>query len=380
MTSYSQYPLSYVLVPVSDPVKVMEGDEYETAGIYSYARGLFKRPVISGSETKYRQYNRLRSGQVVYSKLFGWEGAIAYVTEEFDGVHVSHEFPAFSIDESRAEPRYLRHLLAWPTLHAALSKEASGMGSRRQRVNPERFLGAHVPLPDLVEQRRVADKLDAAMNRINQVSVLKKMAAELVRQHADIMFRAVESQAPLAQVLRESSDFVAVDPDASYRTAGILNRGRGLFLRPVIMGSETKYPRYNRLRAERFVYSKLFGWEGSLAVVPDDFDGIHVSHEFPTFDIDRENADVSYMTHIARWRGLHDSLKDQGTGMGSRRQRVNVNRLLATKIPLPALAEQRRIAAELTLAREVAEAGAQQVADLASLRRGLLDAAFAGRL
>ncbi|MEU8739735.1 restriction endonuclease subunit S [Streptomyces halstedii] len=218
------------------------------------------------------------------------------------------------------------------------------------------------------------------MSSIARVVQLKKESDALVRQHADALFGSIKEQRPLSSALNESSDFVAVSPEKTYRTAGILNRGRGLFHRPTISGNETKYSRYNQLKSDQFVYSKLFGWEGSLAVVPADFHGIHVSHEFPTFDIDPDVADVSYMTHLARWDGLHYRLKDQGSGMGSRRQRVNVSRLLATEVPLPSLPEQRRIAERLTLARRVAEAGARQVADMDALRKDLLDAAFAGRL
>ncbi|MFG2997266.1 hypothetical protein [Streptomyces sp. NPDC048340] len=165
MSGYPEAPLSSILTPTSNTVDVVDSEEYETAGIYSYARGLFRRPTIRGADTKYRKYNRLSVGQIVYSKLFGWEGAIAYVTSEFDGLHVSHEFPTYAIDLDKADPLYLRHLISWPSLHADLSKGASGMGSRRQRVNPERFLAAKVPLPALGEQRRVANRLDALLTK-----------------------------------------------------------------------------------------------------------------------------------------------------------------------------------------------------------------------
>ncbi|MFF8021386.1 restriction endonuclease subunit S [Streptomyces sp. NPDC007896] len=380
MTNYPERPLSYVLIPTSNTVKVFEGEQYDTAGIYSYARGLFRKPAIDGTETKYRQFNTLRQGQIVYSKLFGWEGAIAYVTSEFDGLHVSHEFPTYEIDEDRADPRYMRHVIAWPTFHASLNKEASGMGSRRQRVNPERFLGSKIPLPSLGEQRRVAKKLDAIMSLITQVATLRDNSSRLAHQYMNSLLRPIEDQEPLSVALHPSSDFVDVEPDENYRTAGILNRGRGLFHRPVISGSDTKYARYNRLRTGQFVYSKLFGWEGSLAVVPTEFEGVHVSHEFPTFDIDTSVADIEYMTHLARWSGLHDALKGKGTGMGSRRQRVNVDRLLATTVPLPGLPEQRRIARQLTVVRRTTEAGAEQTAQVAALRPALLNAAFSGQL
>lgn len=371
-------PLGEAIYADASMVDLEPDSSYAVTGIYSFGRGLISRPAIRGSETAYQRMAKLKAGQIVMSKLNAWEGALAVVGEDFSDTYVSPEYPVFSVNEKRAQPAYVKHLLAWPKLWDQLTPRGSMV--RRKRTTPATFLATCVPLPDPVEQNRIADKLSVAMRQIAQMSHLKETSNNLVLQYADALFRSVETRVPLLKVLNESSDFVGVDPDATYRTAGILNRGRGLFLRPVINGSETKYPRYNRLRKDQFVYSKLFGWEGSLAVVPEEYDGIHVSHEFPTFDIDPEVADVEYMTHLARWRGLHDSLKDQGTGMGSRRQRVNVGRLLATEVPLPAVSEQRRIAKQLTLARRVADSSAAQVEQLATLRRALLDAAFSGRL
>ncbi|MGH4007564.1 MAG: restriction endonuclease subunit S [Pseudonocardiaceae bacterium] len=154
---------------------------------------------------------------------------------------------------------------------------------------------------------------------------------------------------PLQEVLTKSGDFVSIDPEEQYETAGILNRGRGLFRRPTVSGSETRYTKYNRLHAGQFVYSKLFAWEGALATVTPEFDGLFVSHEFPTFDVVEERAIPDYIAHLARWSDLHIALSKQTSGMGSRRQRVNIGQLLSTPVPIPDIKEQQRIADKLDL-------------------------------
>ncbi|MGW5325751.1 restriction endonuclease subunit S [Streptomyces sp. NPDC004014] len=378
MSRYPVVVLGEVLTPTKDVVTVTEDAQYETAGLYSYARGLFRRPVIFGSETNYRQYNRLRSGQIVYSKLFGWEGAVAYVPDEFDGVHVSHEFPTFDVDETKLDPRYVRHFVTWPSFHAALSKEASGMGSRRQRVNPERFLSSQIPLPSLVEQCRIADTLDAGIGGIGRILELKGQADALVRQHADALFRSVEQVCTLGSALRVDQDLVDVSPDEKYAVTGIYSFGKGLIKRPVIQGSETAYPRFARLRKGQVVMSKLNAWEGALAVVDESFSGTYVSPEYPVFSVNTETADPEYIGHLLAWPELWSRLTPRGSMV--RRKRTTPATLLATEVPLPSLPEQRRIAERLTLARRVAEASARQVADLEVLRKCLLNAAFSGRL
>jgi type I restriction enzyme S subunit len=131
-------PLRDVLTLVSDPVRLESDAEYATAGILSYGRGLFKRPVITGAETSYSTYYRLHHGQFVYSKLFAWEGALAVVDSRFDSMFVSQEFPTFAIDAKLATPEYLAVLCTWPEAWARVSEGETGMGGRRKRVHPDR--------------------------------------------------------------------------------------------------------------------------------------------------------------------------------------------------------------------------------------------------
>lgn len=70
--SYPLVRLAEILCRAQDEVAIQPDATYRTAGIYSFGRGLFERPPITGAETKYRSYFRLHEGQLVYSKLFGW--------------------------------------------------------------------------------------------------------------------------------------------------------------------------------------------------------------------------------------------------------------------------------------------------------------------
>ncbi|WP_299532577.1 restriction endonuclease subunit S [uncultured Streptomyces sp.] len=380
MTELTEYAVEDVMTLVRRPITPATGETYCEIGLRSFGKGVFHKDPVAAEEIAGKKVFRIQPGDLIFSNVFAWEGAVAIASERESGMIGSHRFMTHQVNTKVADARYLLHYFyGGPGLNAVRSA-SPGSAGRNRTLGARTFAAKQIHLPSVTEQRRIAKKLDAAMDSISRVVQLKKDSDALVRQHADALFGSIKEQRPLSSALDESSDFVTVSPEKTYRTAGILNRGRGLFHRPTISGNETKYPRYNQLKSHQFVYSKLFGWEGSLAVVPEDFHGIHVSHEFPTFDIDPEVADVSYMTHLARWDGLHYRLKDQGSGMGSRRQRVNVSRLLATEVPLPSLPEQRRIVERLTLTRRVAEAGARQVADMDALRKGLLDAAFSGRL
>ncbi|WP_188308752.1 restriction endonuclease subunit S [Streptomyces sp. CBMA123] len=357
-------------------VDLQPEEPYPITGIYSFGRGLIKRPIINGSDTAYLRMARLKEGQVVMSKLNAWEGALAVVGESFSDTYVSPEYPVFTINTAGAYPAYLRHLLAWPELWRCLTPRGSMV--RRKRTTPATLLGTRVPLPDLHEQRRVANKLDAAIKLLERVIHLKEQAAALTRLHADALFRSVAQQAPLSRALYLDSDFVDVEPDSPYPITGIYSFGRGLIKRTPILGSETAYAHFTQLRAGQVVMSKLNAWEGALAVVDDSFSKTYVSPEYPVFSVNVEEADPDYIDHLLAWPNLWSMLTPRGSMV--RRKRTSPTTFLGTKVPLPDLAEQRRIARQLTLARKVADAGAAQTDQLHSLRSALLNAAFSGQL
>jgi type I restriction enzyme S subunit len=151
----------------------------------------------------------------------------------------------------------------------------------------------------------------------------------------------------LGDVLDIAIDDEAMQPDRDYPIAGVYGFGRGLFQRGPIRSDETSYPKLNRLTAGRLVMSRLKAFEGAIAVIPPEFDGWYLSPEFPTFSINATLADARYIANLCSWPEFWARLGAQSKGVGARKVRVNAERLLAIKLPLPRLDEQRRIAARL---------------------------------
>jgi len=180
----------------------------------------------------------------------------------------------------------------------------------------------------------------------------------------------------LGRFLRRTTDEVILDAKSTYATVGILSYGRGLFKRPPVTGAGTKYKSYFRIKEGEFIYSKLFAWEGALAVVPPEFDGMYVSQEFPTFEIDDTIASTAYVSLLCEWEPMWQRVRTVEAGLGGRRKRVHLASLLRLTTPLPPLAAQRRIA-DLIGKISDALAAATQVATLTerartAIRRELL--------
>lgn len=168
---------------------------------------------------------------------------------------------------------------------------------------------------------------------------------------------------PLGDVLQLAQKPVNVRVDESYPSAGVLNRGRGLFDKGELAGSETSYNRLFRLSAGQVVYSKLFGWEGAVSLVPRDFDGYFVSSEFPTFDV-ASQVHARYLEQYLKSAAFTDQMARSTNGLGQRRQRVNIDAFLRIQVPLPASPDQERVASHLVQLEKRAIAPSFDPADL----------------
>jgi type I restriction enzyme S subunit len=80
---------------------------YQNLGIYSFAKGLFRKPPIDGALTSAHALQRVRQGQFIYSRLFAFEGAYGMVTSEFDGLYTSSEYPTFECDPKSIRAEFL---------------------------------------------------------------------------------------------------------------------------------------------------------------------------------------------------------------------------------------------------------------------------------
>lgn len=383
MSIYPEKALGEILKLDIDTEAVQPDKVYTTAGIYSYGRGLFRRATIFGAETKYKRYTRLHEGQFVYSKLFGWEGALAVVTKEFDGLHVSHEFPTFTVDQTVADLAYVRHLARWEGLHAKLRDQGTGMGSRRQRVNINRLLATTVPLPDLEEQRRIAARLDTALERFERVEKLRdhrsRLCSALSESVIGSAIESAESIKPISEVMTLTRRPVTPEPGKTYREIGIRSFGRGVFHKEPVTSDDLGNKRVFAIEPGDLLFSNVFAWEGAVALAGNTEAGFIGSHRFMTYRVNENVADSSYLRHYFTCKPGLEVIRRTSPGSAGRNKTLGIKNFEAQRIPLPSLGEQRIIGCLLdTISAHVRENGDAEV--VAAFKPSLLNKAFSGEL
>jgi type I restriction enzyme S subunit len=164
----------------------------------------------------------------------------------------------------------------------------------------------------------------------------------------------------LGKVLRQIERAEPVDANRIYRLFGVRWYGQGLFVREEKIGAEIAANRLYSVQPGDFVYNRLFAWKGSFAVAGAESSGAYVSNEFPCFATEATRLDPYFLLWVFRQERAWTEVLGLSTGATpTSRNRLNESVFLAMEIPLPPLAEQRRVVARIEeLATQIHEARA----------------------
>ena len=384
-TAYPTVPLRAVLTLDRDPVTVDAAQTYDTVGLLSYGKGLFRRPPVPGTQTSYKEFFRLRRDQVVFSRLFAWEGAVAVVTGEFDGYFVSPEFPTFSVDTGAADPEYLGYIARWPRFHEHLAEATRGLGLRRQRVHPEEFLAIEVPLPSVDEQRRVAarvrlllERQAGLLERIESVSgdaylrVVPELIAHPIRQAAD-------TETPVRELAEVVNDVVHPGQDPAPATSFV-----GLQHIESHTGRRTGSSALGEEKGRKFRFAPgdvLYGYLRPYLnkVWTADQHGLCSVDQYVLRP--REGVDGELLAHVLRSKVVLDNVRELTHSLQLPRLRSGLLGNIAVPWPTSG-SDTLRLSLDALVrnAATLAAVRSRQRATTAALATSMLNVAFAGQL
>lgn len=339
------------------PVPVDPDITYQSVGILNRGRGLFSRGPLSGAETSYKTLYSISEDDLIYSKLFAWEGAVTVVQREYEGAVVSSEFPTFVVDRDRVDISYLRALTSWHEFHALLARVTTGLGQRRQRVNVDSFLDLEIPLPALGKQREVINihecSLFAGVSRraLDSLTLCGPSVSRLVMLD-DYCDAELFSLGELMQLRRTP---VKVDAAERYVEIGIRSFGRGVFRKPSISGGEILTKRVFKIQCSDLLLSNLFSWEGAISVANEAVDNCIGSHRFLTYVPRLESVEPNYLrAYLLSDQGLA-KIRAASPGSAGRNRTLNINLLENVRVPLPPVRIQRQVAERFTALQRLVE-------------------------
>lgn len=166
-------PLNQLLTQVDREEMLDRTREYRFLGVKWYAKGLFIKEKVLGSDVKASKAYRVESGDFVYNRLFAWKGSFALADESVHGCHVSNEFPCFRIYESRVVPGFLLQLFTCERLwHESFSNSIGTSTTSRNRLKEAELLAMEIPLPPLEVQKEIVAEIEGFQRVIDGASAV----------------------------------------------------------------------------------------------------------------------------------------------------------------------------------------------------------------
>jgi type I restriction enzyme S subunit len=150
-------PMAEVASIVRRPVAIDPDAWFPELGIRSFGKGLFEKPKVQGCEWTWQRPYWMGVGDLLFSNIKAWEGAVAVIPKHFDGYVGSHRYITCRVDPDRATPEFLcQWFLSYEGL-AKLGGCSPGATDRNRTLGLKKLEAIEVPLPPIEHQREFGE-------------------------------------------------------------------------------------------------------------------------------------------------------------------------------------------------------------------------------
>ena len=145
-------PMSEVAPLIRRPVKVEPDVAYHELGLRSFGKGTFHKPAIMGAQLGSKRIFHIEPGDLLFSNVFAWEGAIAVAKPEDKGRVGSHRYITCIAKEGVAKASYLCfHFLTERGLQQ-IGEASPGSAGRNRTLGLKALENIQVPVPSFEKQ------------------------------------------------------------------------------------------------------------------------------------------------------------------------------------------------------------------------------------
>ena len=153
---------------------------YPELGIRSFGKGTFHKPPLSGGDVGTKRLYRIEPGDLLFSNVFAWEGAIAIAQPDDVGRFGSHRFITCQANAELTTAEFLRYYFLTDDGMLKISEASPGGAGRNRTLGLEKLMAIEVPTPALGVQQNF-DRLQAeiAALKAKHTAIRKANAALL---------------------------------------------------------------------------------------------------------------------------------------------------------------------------------------------------------
>ncbi len=137
---------------VRRPVEPKMGDEYPELGIRSFGKGTFHKPALDYLSVDTKRLYAIEPGDLIFSNVFAWEGAIAVAQPEDGGRYGSHRFITCVPKAGVSTPEFLCFYFLTEEGLRKIGEASPGGAGRNRTLGLTKLTEIEVPVPEYGKQ------------------------------------------------------------------------------------------------------------------------------------------------------------------------------------------------------------------------------------
>lgn len=168
-------------------------------------------------------------------------------------------------------------------------------------------------------------------------------------------------------------------PNELYTQIGIRSHGKGLFYKEPVAGAALGNKAVFWIEPDCFIVNIVFAWEQAIGKTTQSEVGMIGSHRFPMYRPVNDRVDIDYLISYFLTKRGTDILEAASPGGAGRNKTLGQDRFLKSKIVLPPIEEQQKIAAILTTQDRVIELKEKRLAEKQRQKKYLMQQLLTGK-
>lgn len=182
-------PMADIAPLVRRDVEIDLEAHYPELGIRSFGKGTFHKPPLAGVDVGSKRLYRIEPGDLLFSNVFAWEGAIAVAQPQDVGRFGSHRFITCVANPGITTADFLRYYFLTPEGLTKIGEASPGGAGRNRTLGLEKLMAIQVPVPSLAEQQAFSGlQAEVALIR-SQHAEIREAARALLSSVLERTFR-----------------------------------------------------------------------------------------------------------------------------------------------------------------------------------------------
>ena len=161
LTQAKWLPMREVAPLVRRNVLLEPNRQYKELGARSFGKGLFVKTDFDADAATWEKPVWIKTGDIVFSNIKAWEGAIGIAKSGHDGYIASHRYLTAVTKPEMVLPEYLLYFLLSETGLTAVNEASPGTADRNRTTKQSALEAIRVPVPSIDLQRQFVNLKNA---------------------------------------------------------------------------------------------------------------------------------------------------------------------------------------------------------------------------